>query len=246
MIRKFIHYNKFAEFFAKEFENKFAFWGTLALVGATFFFRVYDDFEKYIEMFNSILGTIVGALIGTLALIFSGIVFWGSLFDKKFSSDLIRLTEDVEVVDRLYTSYLFLNFNILGNIVLSLVLLIAINSSVEKVYVIMFFLVEAIYVYWFLFILGYIVAIMKNCINLIQLRDEGEGKGSKKTIYETANELRIDIIFELLYRNMPAEEIHDNLMTIINNRINRMDTPTEEKEKLAQYLKEFYSFERDN
>lgn len=243
MIRKFLKYNKFAEFFANEFENKFAFIGTLILLSATYFFRVYDDLANYVDVFNSLLGGIIGALIGALALIFSGIVFWGSLFDKKFTEDLIRYTEDEDVIDKLYTSYLFLNFNILCNIILSLILLFAINSSIEKVCLGLFLAIEAIYAYWFLFIIGYLVATMRNCIDLIQLRDEAEAKGDKKTIYETANELRIDILFELLYRKMSAEEMHENLMTIINNRINMMDKPQEEKEKLAEYLEKFYSLE---
>lgn len=91
--------------------------------------------------------------------------------------------------------------------------------------------------------MGYLVAIMRNCISLIQLRDEAETKGNKKTIYETANELRIDILFELLYRNMSALEMHDDLLKIINNRINMMDNTEEEKRILANYFKDYYSVE---
>lgn len=246
MIRKFIQYKKFRELFSWDFENRFALLGTVILLFATYFFRIYDDFENYIEMINSLLGVIIGALIGALALIFSGIVFWGSLFDKKFSESLIKYTGDEMVVDRLYTSYLFLNFNILGNIILSLVLMFAINSTIDKVYFILFFIIEAVYVYWFLFILGYIVSIMRRGIELIQLRDESKANGNRKTLFETANELRIDIILEVLYRDMPVEEMNKNLMTIINNRIDLMEKTKEEKDKLREYLEEFYSIEKDS
>ena len=70
-----------------------------------------------------------------------------------------------------------------------------------------------------------------------------EVEKNKKTIYESANELRIDILFELLYRNMTAEETHDNLMNIINNRIKLLDKPEDEKRKLAEYLEKYYELE---
>ena len=85
---------------------------------------------------------------------------------------------------------------------------------------------------------------MRNGINLIWLKDESEEvEKNKKTIYESANELRIDILFELLYRNMTAEETHDNLMNIINNRIKLLDKPEDEKRKLAEYLEKYYELE---
>ena len=244
MIKKFLKYGKFKEYFAWEFENRFALVGTIFLGFATYFFKIYDDLQNYIAILNSTLGVIIGALIGTLALIFSGIVFWGSLFDKKFRNEIIKFTEDKNTVDKLYTSYLFLAFNILGNILFSIFLILTLNSSIEKVGQIMFMVVEIMYVYWFLFILGYLVSIMRNGINLIWLKDESEEvEKNKKTIYESANELRIDILFELLYRNMTAEETHDNLMNIINNRIKLLDKPEDEKRKLAEYLEKYYELE---
>lgn len=84
MIKKFWEYGKFKEYFAWAFENIFALIGTVLLVIATYYLKIYEDLQNYISILDSTFGVIIGALIGTLALIFSGIVFWGSLFDKKF------------------------------------------------------------------------------------------------------------------------------------------------------------------
>lgn len=246
LIKKFWEYGKFKEYFAGAFENVFALIGTVILVIATYYLKMYDNLENYKSILDSIFGVIIGALIGTLALIFSGIVFWGSLFDKKFRKNIIEYTKDEKAVDKLYTSYLFLACNILGIIVFSFFLILAVNSSREKVGQILFIIIEIIYVYWLLFILGYLVSIMRNGINLIWIRDcEEENKEDKKSLYELANELRIDVIFELLCRNMTAKETHDTLMDILNNRIKLLDKTEEEKRRLAEYLENYYKLEED-
>jgi len=246
VIKKFWEYGKFKEYFVWAFENRFALIGTVLLVIATYYLKIYEDLQNYISILDSTFGVIIGALIGTLALIFSGIVFWGSLFDKKFRKKIIEYTEDEKTVDKLYISYLFLACNILGNIVFTVLLILALNSSREKVGQIFFVIIEIVYVYWLLFILGYFVAIMKNGIKLIWLRDGAEeNEKDKKSLYESANELRIDVLFELLCRNMTAEETHDTLMNILNNRIKLLDKPEEEKRKLAKYLENYYKLEKN-
>jgi len=246
VIKKFWEYGKFKEYFAWAFENIFALIGTVLLVIATYYLKIYEDLQNYISILDSTFGVIIGALIGTLALIFSGIVFWGSLFDKKFRKKIIEYTEDEKTVDKLYISYLFLACNILGNIVFTVLLILVLNSSREKVGQIFFVIIEIVYVYWLLFILGYFVAIMKNGIKLIWLRDGAEeNEKDKKSLYESANELRIDVLFELLCRNMTAEETHDTLMNILNNRIKLLDKPEEEKRKLAKYLENYYKLEKN-
>lgn len=246
MIKKFWEYGKFKEYFVWAFENRFALIGTVLLVIATYYLKIYEDLQNYISILDSTFGVIIGALIGTLALIFSGIVFWGSLFDKKFRKKIIEYTEDEKTVDKLYISYLFLACNILGNIVFTVLLILVLNSSREKVGQIFFVIIEIVYVYWLLFILGYFVAIMKNGIKLIWLRDGAEeNEKDKKSLYESANELRIDVLFELLCRNMTAEETHDTLMNILNNRIKLLDKPEEEKRKLAKYLENYYKLEKN-
>ena len=246
MIKKFWEYGKFKEYFAWAFENIFALIGTVLLVIATYYLKIYEDLQNYISILDSTFGVIIGALIGTLALIFSGIVFWGSLFDKKFRKKIIEYTEDEKTVDKLYISYLFLACNILGNIVFTVLLILVLNSSREKVGQIFFVIIEIVYVYWLLFILGYFVAIMKNGIKLIWLRDGAEeNEKDKKSLYESANELRIDVLFELLCRKMTAEETHDTLMNILNNRIKLLDKPEEEKRKLAKYLENYYKLEKN-
>ena len=70
MIKKFWKYGKFKEYFAWAFENIFALIGTVLLVIATYYLKIYEDLQNYISILDSTFGVIIGALIGTLALIF--------------------------------------------------------------------------------------------------------------------------------------------------------------------------------
>ena len=82
MIKKFWEYGKFKEYFVWAFENRFALIGTVLLVIATYYLKIYEDLQNYISILDSTFGVIIGALIGTLALIFSGIVF-GEVYSIK-------------------------------------------------------------------------------------------------------------------------------------------------------------------
>lgn len=239
MIDKFVKYKKFREYFSCDFENIFALIGMIILLVISYFLQVYEELSSYINVLNTFFCTIVGALIGTLALIFSGIVYWGSLFDKEYTNMLVKYTNDEDVIEKLYTSYIFLNFNIIVYIVATIMILFAINSPADKISRCLFFFFEGIYIYWFLFIIGYLVAIMRNCVVLIQAKGIYNGM-EEKTLFDKANEIRIDIIFELLYRNMSKENTNTDLMNILKHRINMMDTSQDEKDKLAHYFEQYY------
>ncbi len=121
-----------------------------------------------------------------------------------------------------------------------LILLLVINSQKSIVDQYVFYMLEGFYIYWFLFVLGYAVAIMRNCVDLILLREDIVENEKNKSLYDTANELRIDILLEVLYNNASSQEMHDNLLKIIDNRIDMMDRSDKQKDKLRKYLHDYY------
>lgn len=244
MIKSFIKYGKFKEYFSIEFETVFAAISTIILLIFAIVFRMWDSFKAYEDEICSLIGSWIAALIGSLALIFSGIVFWGSLFDDKYEERLIRYTKKKDVVDRFYSSYLFLAFNIACNGVVSLLIVMAIRSNLSVIHRVLFYCLSSLYLYWSLFVIGYFVSIMKNCIDLIRIKREKGSEG--KTIFDKANELRIDVILELLYRNMSAEDTKSNLLEILKNRVDESDYPKEIKDKLNAYFENYYSLDQLN
>lgn len=76
MLEQFKKFKKYKEYISKEFENKFALLSSviLCIVGALA--GIYDDFDQFVPVLNDLNIAIIGAYIGSLALIFSGVVFW--------------------------------------------------------------------------------------------------------------------------------------------------------------------------
>lgn len=239
MLKEVFGYKKYKEYFSKKFENIFGYIGTIVITTVSIIARIDECFDAYIGLVNSLIGVIIGSYIGALALVLAGIIFWGSFFDGKYINWICSAAEDENAVDKLYSSYWFLAFNMICYIVLAICSLFLINSFLPTVCVPIFYLVELLMVYFFLFNIGYMVSIVGNCIQLIQLKNIEE-RQEEKTVYERANELRIDIIYELLYRNMSSEDMHDDLMNIINRRIDMMEIDIGEKEKLRTYLEDYY------
>lgn len=243
MIKKFVKYGKFREYLLFDFENVFGYLGTLLIVVVSIIVGMNEHFNAYIDLINSFVGVIIGAFIGALALVLTGIIFWGSLLDSDYVQMICSATKDEEAVDKLYTSYLFLAFNMICYVVIAVCCLLFINSFFPIINKWVFYFIEILFVYFFLFNIGYMVSILRNCIRLIQIRNEKNLK-EEKTLYERANELRIDIIYELLYRKMNPEEMHDDLMKIINRRIEMMEIEIEDKMKLKDYLEEYYKLDK--
>lgn len=237
MITQFRKYKKFNEVFSWQFENKFAMVVSIIVLVFSMLFDMYNNFNDYIEVINNLSIALIGGYIGALALIFSGVVFWCSLFNKRFENKLISYTGDAEVVDKLYVSYIFLAFNILCMLVCSVVLLIAINSRNDIVEEIIFYIVEFIYIYWTFYIWGYLVALIKNAVDLIRVQTDIE---NGKTFYEKANEIRIDMIFEYLYMKDTEEQIKVDFRNYLKHYVELLECSEEEKGRFLTYFKQYY------
>lgn len=239
MITQFKKYKKFKEVFSWQFENKFAMVVSIIVLVASMLLDLHNNFNSYIEVINNLSIALIGGYIGTLALIFSGVVFWCSLFNKRFENKLISYTGDAEVVDKLYVSYIFLAFNILCMLVCSVVLLIVINSNNDIVEKIIFYIVEYIYIYWAFYIWGYLVALIKNAVDLIRVQTDIE---NGKSFYEKANEIRIDMILTYMYRKDTEEQIKTDLGNYLKHSVELLECSEEEKGRLLDYFKQYYDF----
>lgn len=242
MIKRFKKYKKFKEYISWNFENKFAICSTTFLFVFAITFKTWESFDAFEEMISSVLSTWLGAIIGSLALIFAGIVFWASLFDRKFAITINEYAQDENAIERLYTSYLFLAFNIICNCVITLILLFAINSNIQILPVVVFYLLLYVYCFWAFFIIGYFVGIINNCIELIQIKNN-EQKQVGKSLYDKANELRIDLLLELICKNLTEDETEAAIINTLKRRVNLGDFSEEEKLALLDYFLFHYSKE---
>lgn len=237
MIAKFKQFKRFRSLLGIEFENKFAYIGSAIIVLCSIWGEVYQNLNQYIDVLNSISNMLMGAYIGTLALIFSGVVFGSGLFTKKFEEDLIRYTGKEDVVDELFNSYLFLAFITICMIVGSMISIVLVNSCLPVPHFTIFYFCELVYVYFNLYIIGYFVGIINNTIELLRIRDKNI---SDKSFYERMNEIRIDIFLKELIRSNNTDEEKKKLRMLLQNHIDAMELPEEEKDKITGYFRKYY------
>ncbi len=237
MIKNFIKYGKFREYFSLQFENKFAFISMILILAVFCKVNFYSDFERYQMLLNDLCIALIGAYIGSLALIFSGVVFLGSLLSNEFEKDLIRYTGDPEVAIRLYISYLFLAFNILCTLVVTFIVLIFMNSNLPKPSIVIFFGLIGLYIYLSFFVMAYLVALIRNTVDLIRIEDDKE---DTKSFYDRVNEIRIDMIFQYLYSHENPDDIKKDLKSYFTHYISLLDCPVEEKKKYEEYFAKYY------
>ena len=244
MIPKFKKYGKFKELFANTFECKISFISLAIIEFFLYFFGVYENFCAYNEMLNSLLVTIIGALIGVLALILSGIAFFGALFDNEYVNDLVKYTEDENVIDKLFCSFQFLAFNIVLLFIATMVVLLSINSSRKIANVWLFYFFSGMYIYWLTFVIAYAVALIKNCVELIMLKYDNKNMKYKKTFFDRANEIRIDLLITTIMNNdkelTNEKEKEKEILEKLNESINLTTLNELEKKQLMDYYIEYY------
>ena len=240
MLEQFKKFKKYKEYISWEFENKFALLSSVIVCIVGFWANIYEDFNQFVPVLNDLAIAIIGAYIGSLALIFSGVVFLGGLLNGYFEKKLISYSDDKEVVERLYVGYLFLAFNILCMIVLTIILMILAQSNLEKAPIILFEIVYVIYVYLTMFILAYFVALIRNTINLLII---ARNIRNTKNLFERANEVRIDMIFQYMYNRSSPEETKKLLKDYICHYIDTLEDAPEMKDELRIYFSQYYGFD---
>ena len=240
MLKRFKKFDKFKEYISFDFENRFAIIATAIMLILCAIVRFYSNYESYGNIINDLCIALIGAYIGSLALIFSGIVFLADLLTNRFEKMLIKYSEKEDAAERLYFSYLFLAFNLLCLIVGTVAILLFSNSNLAKPPIVAFELVFFVYLYFTFFVLAYFVALIRNTIDLILT---ARNIKNMKNIYERANEIRIDIILGHIYARCSAEETKASLKKCITDYVNALEDSDEVKKDLLSYFSKYYDFD---
>lgn len=242
MLEQFNKFKKYKEYFSWEFENKFALLFSIIVLIICGIVNLYEDINQFVTTINDFGIALIGAYVGSLALIFSGVVFLGGLLNGHFERKLIKYSEDKDVTEKLYVSYLFLAFNILCMIVLTIVLILFIQSNLVKPPLFIFEITIFVYCYLTFFIMAYFVAIIRNTVDLLIISKNND---YQKSFYERANEVRVDMILQFLYKEATPEETKKYLSNYIKHYIDTLEDSEDMKNKLFAYFSEYYSFNGD-
>ena len=245
MIEYFINNKKFFEYFKKSFESKTALISSLVILGIAWIFDIYNNFGDFIDMIDTFLSSLAGAFIGLLALILSGIALYGTLFDEKYANRINALSEDRDAVSKLFCSFVFLAFNVLCSVIITIIILIMIHCRAPIVCMPVFYLIVFTYVYYLVFSIAYVVAMIKNTVDLIILRIEVFG--TTKTIFERANEVRIEWLMkkilekETIFVHGAKENQEAYITNELNKLIDMQIIDENEKKQLREYFDKYYN-----
>lgn len=242
MLEQLKKYGKYKEYFAWEFENKVAFITSCMIIIIGILVRFYEDFNQFVPVINDLCIALIGAYVGSLALIFSGVIFLGSLLNNRFEKKLIKYSEDEKIVEKLYASYLFLAFNILVMIIFTILVIITSNSNISITIFIIFWGIVFLYSYLSFFILAYFVAIIRNTVDLILI---SRNSVKSKSFYERANEVRIDMMFQYLYRAGTPEETKKQMKDYFTHYIDTLEDSDELKDELMKYFSHYYYLDKN-
>lgn len=239
MLEQFKKFKKYKEYFSWEFENKFALISSIVILIIGWLVDIYGDINQFVSVLNDLGIALIGAYVGSLALIFSGVVFLGGLLNGRFEKKLIKYSDDEDVTEKLYVSYLFLAFNLLCMIVITIVLILLVQSNLEKPMLLIFEVLFFVYIYLTFFVLAYFVAIIRNTVDLLIISRNAD---CKKSFYERANEVRVDMILQFLYSKATPEETKKHLANNYTHYIEQLDDSDDMKQELYDYFSVYYSF----
>lgn len=221
----------------KEWEVKISIFITMLLMIIFAAVDFYRDFSLFQDMLSGIIECFIGALIGLLGLSLSGISIIVSLFTKE-ERELINELNGKDIVAQILSSYVFLAENVAFQCVVLFVFNVLIASEVPIANLYIFYMIIALEIYHFVFIIFYTVALIKNCIkinkikNLYNMIDE-----IKKTKYDIEREIEHAYIFYVLSEkyNIGMDEIADDLLMMAR------DLQIDNKEEIIELIKEKYN-----
>lgn len=194
--------------------------------------NIYGRLDEYIPIIQNITIYLAAGLLAMIGVILAGIALILSLLDKKFR-DSIKDISEKDLVREIMGSFEFLVLNLGISSILFFILyfLTATGIYVEK-YV--FYFSIFIIIYYVLFLIFYTIALIGNTIELYFIKDLYEEIEHKdKTLYERANEVRIDYLLRNGNINSKEEFILE-LECIIDS----MDM--KDKESVKKYLRNYY------
>lgn len=194
---------------------------------------IYSNFEQYKLVIQNIVIYVAAGLLAMIGVILTAIAFILGILDKKFR-DAINMSSKVDVVKSIMLSFEFLVLN-LG--ICSIYLFVVYFFTEVKIYIRMwiFYLVLFISIYYILFLIFYTIALISNTIEIYFIKDLYEQAELKeKTIYDRANEIRIDYLIKTI-GVCSSEDLIRDLQDIIESM------NISNKKELKEYIRNYYS-----
>lgn len=245
MIRLFLKHKKFKEYISWSFECGFGAICATVIVFLHIVLGLYNRISVIGDYYQSFLSTVFGSSIGLLGVSLAGVALFSSVFDASYSRTVILVTNDINAIERLYTSFLFLSFNTAMILVLSVVYSILLNSGLPAVCAKLYHLLVFVYAYLLFFDIGYVVGLIRNAILLVVFKRTSNQENLSAR--ERAIDIRIDMIIgELITKGMPEEEAKQKVITLLREKVMGLPEDDEQRDAIVEWLKNYYMISRDD
>lgn len=238
MYNRIKQYQRYKDYYSlKSFEVKGSVLMTVILVSiAIFIIDLYDSFFDYQQDIKQLIITVMGGEFTLLGMSLAGMAIVVSLLSPELMS-VIKKVDKNDTINRILSQFEFFALNMGIQISYLFLLQLFIISDVKIAPIGIFLVVLILVSYHFFFNLFYIIALVGACIKLNSIKYKCHDiLFSEKTLMDVANEVRIDYLLGVLYKdkNMSKGE----MMKELNSLIDR--TKLKEKEDVKKYLNHYY------
>lgn len=225
-----------------ELEVRLSFAFTCIIIIGFVHIELYTDFYLFQDKICSLIELIIGSFIGLLGFSVSGIAIIVTLFTKE-ETFLISQINGNDSIERILGSYKFLSESLAIEIIYLIVIDFCISSNNNLITAKVFWLLVSVGIYHFCFNIFYLIALIKNCIELYKIKQiYGEIQNVNFTSQNERNEARIDFILATLMNICKCSQ--EDLSKELINYVKR--SSMENKDDLIKYFSERYGEKNTN
>lgn len=196
---------------------------------------IYEDFDVFFGAVAQVLSIIMSGYISIIGFSLSGVAIIISLFSRK-TLNLIEKVNGDGTFEQMMSTFVFLGFNSAIGFIITVVTYFLINMPREMVSKFIFIIIMFGEIYFTLFNIFYVVALIAYCLKVVSIRNVYEKIEENQNLREKANEIRIDLLFKALVEKYHISQ--EEFLKALENAVNESDS--DEKENLIQYFRSYY------
>lgn len=244
----------------RNFEVLLSVFATFVIFIVMYFINIYSNFYTLTDKICDIILCIIGALIGALGILLAGVAFIAGLFTSEYIEALtyglkilknkrncvrnnkrrVECETGEEIMDMLMSSFIFLSMHIGLYVIYLIVIYFLINSTIEIVSRVPFYILLFISLYMLIFALFYTIALVYNCIELNIIKNRFYSSYKKeKSFYDKANEIRIDMIIATILSEYEGDK-KTKVLDALKEATNKSNYSDIEKIELLRYFEKVY------
>lgn len=194
---------------------------------------LFENFSIYKAGLQNITIYIASGLLAMIGVILAGIALLLGLLDDEFKKSIKDVVPG-EPVKEIMLSFEFLAINLgFASLIFFVIhFFLYVNIYIDKI---IFYILIFISVYYFTFLVFYTIALISNSIELYLVKDiYKEISNNEKSMYDKANEVRIDYILLKILKQEERECLLQELEEIVD------EMGIDEKESIKKYFKDYY------